>query len=209
MVMDFVKKNIYVIAGIACVILLGSLYLTQWRKPVLLVTPQNSVVIYNAEETPAPPPEAMPAAAHVIMVYITGEVVNPGVYEVNEGDRIADAVALAGGATASADLTRINLAARLSDAMQITVPAAGDSTADMELIITPAASASSVQSGLININTATKAELETLPGIGPAIAQYILDYRAENGPFTVIEDIMKVSRIGEMTFNRIRSQITV
>jgi competence protein ComEA len=153
----------------------------------------------TSAETPATPSPS-------IKVYITGEVNKPGVYDMKDNDRVEDAVKAAGGATELADLTRINLAARVADEMQIIIPpACSPDTGDYIIH----ASVGSSGSGLININTATKAELETLSGIGPAIAQNILDYRETNGPFTVIEDIMKVSRIGAVTFERIKESITV
>jgi competence protein ComEA len=141
-----------------------------------------------------------------IAVYISGEVVNPGVYEVSTGARLEQVVALAGGLTEQADPDRINLAAYMSDAQHIVVPAVGSPVTANE---TAAAAASSEQNALININTAASEELQTLPGIGEAIAGYIIEYREENGGFKSIDEIMNVMRIGAVTFDKIKDRITV
>lgn len=154
---------------------------------------------------PSPTPEATPEP---IGIYILGAVQNPGVYFMPPGSRVIDAIAAAGGETAEADLARVNLAARLEDEEQIYVPRLGEETASLQVLSTPT-SQSATQSGLININTATAQELETLPGIGPALAQRIVDFRTANGPFASIEQIIDVSGIGEGIFSDIKDLITV
>lgn len=147
-----------------------------------------------------PPPTATPGptATHApVRVYVTGAVNRPGVYELPWGAIARDAVLVAGGARASADLARVNLAHVLRDGDQIHVP-------EPEAEITLATS-----TGLVNINAATLEELDTLPGIGPGLAQRIIDYREANGPFATIEDIMDVSGIGPSTFERMKDRLTV
>jgi competence protein ComEA len=165
------------------------------------------VVMYMRRPTPQPieivEPSPSPIPTPVqIAVYITGAVVNPGVHYLPEGSRIEEALQAAGGPTAEADLNRINLARRVHDEEQIYVPQVGEEN--------PLAPSGGPSGGsLININTATPAEMETLPGIGPTLAQRIVDYREAHGPFVAIEDVMNVQGIGEGLFSEIRDLITV
>lgn len=154
-----------------------------------------------------PPPTPEPIVVHVI-----GAVARPGVYNLPTGSRVQDAVRAAGGLLAEADKEAINLAARLEDGEQLEVPY----LPGMEPVGTPSSSfqvipgdSGAPSSSLININTATLEELDTLPGIGPTTAQKIIDYREQHGPFARIEDIMNVSGIGPATFERIQDLITV
>jgi competence protein ComEA len=163
-----------------------------------------------------PAPTKAPIAVHVI-----GAVPRPGLYEFSEGARVQDAIDAAGGLLTSANADAVNLAALLTDGQQLNIPyKSGEQPTedDNTSLILPGADddddeASNGQSSsggqLININTASSAELQSLPGIGPALSQRIIDYRTENGAFTSIEDIMDVSGIGPATFNRIKDLITV
>jgi competence protein ComEA len=150
----------------------------------------------------------LPAPTPVpLIVDVRGEVLRPGVYELPPGSRVEDAIQAAAGFTLKAVRTEINLAAPLQDGQQILVPSqtAGRLIGDPDL-----GNAATPSPGeLININTATLEELEVLPGIGPVLAQSIIDYRTENGDFLVIEEIMNVSGIGEVTFEAIQDLITV
>lgn len=158
-----------------------------------------------------PAPTKAPIAVHVI-----GAVPRPGLYEFAEGARVQDAIDASGGLLASADISRINLAALLEDGQQLSIPYKSGQEPQQEdddSLVLPGATATKSPSesnqDLININTATAAELDVLPGIGPTIAQRIVDYREENGPFDAIEDIMKVSGVGPSTFDQIKDLITV
>lgn len=150
-----------------------------------------------------------PTAAPMI-VHITGAVVDPGVYSQPPGSRVMDAIQAAGGLTPDADSTLINLAMLVEDGMQVWVPRqivddlVGKNPGKAE--IDPV---TRHPGGLININTATQTELETLSGIGPVTAKAIIQYRQENGPFSEIEAIQAVSGIGPVTFEKIREFITV
>lgn len=166
-----------------------------------------------------------------LMVHITGAISKPGVVTLKNGDRVIDAIKKAGGLTSSADENRINLAQKLFDEDKIIIPSLGDNM-DMEgsglegenfdnisaesMVVsgssesgggTNSASGGSGGSGGININTASKSELETLPGIGAVTSQKIIDYR-ESTKFNSIEDIKNVSGIGEKKFEAIQSMIT-
>ncbi|MBN1286968.1 MAG: helix-hairpin-helix domain-containing protein [Anaerolineae bacterium] len=165
---------------------------------VLLLMASRPAPVQMVVEPPAP--TATPGA---IQVYVTGAVANPDVYSLAWDARIKDAIAAAG-VLETADLVRINLAQRLHDGDHIHVPDATDPGA-------PAAGAPVPEpsGGPININTASRDELDALYGIGPSLAQRIIDYREANGPFETIEDIMNVRGIGESTFDKIADRITV
>lgn len=157
-----------------------------------------------------PAPTKSPIAVHVI-----GAVPRPGLYEFAEGARVQDAIDAAGGLLSSGDTTSINLAALLEDGQQLNIPyKAGEEPAPFQTNepFLPGATATeepSENSDLININTASVEELDSLPGIGPTIAQRIVDYRDENGPFQSIEDILNVSGVGPSTYDQIKDLITV
>jgi competence protein ComEA len=152
-----------------------------------------------------PRPTAEPATptAATIDVYVSGAVHKPDVYTLPLNSIIKDAITAAGGATEDADLDRINLAAHLTDQMQVYVPHKGEAAPP------PPGSAPGAATEKININTASAEELDKLSGIGPAIAKAIIDYRTKNGPFKKIEDINNVKGIGDALFEKIKDQITV
>jgi competence protein ComEA len=131
----------------------------------------------------------------LLTVYISGEIANPGIYQIPLGSRVNDVVNIAGGFLPDANVSLINLAELVSDSSHIKIPAL---------------SMNSDQSGVIvNINTASEFELAGLPGIGPSAAKSIVTYRTENGPFKSIEEIQKVSGVGPATFEKIKQLITV
>ena len=159
-----------------------------------------------------------------VVIQIIGEVVKPGVYTLPDGSRVQDAVAAAGGLLADANSNSVNLAARLDDGRQINIPPQNASTSSQSAPLAPSVpTATSApfsvvstltptavsSASLININTATLQQLDTLPSIGPVTAQSIVTYRQQHGPFQHIEDIMNVSGIGPVTFDKIQSLITV
>jgi competence protein ComEA len=155
-------------------------------------------------DAPLPAASAGPSPEVVILVDVAGWVRRPGVYEFEEGARVIDAIDAAGGARSGALLESLNLAAPLADGIQILVPRRGESVA-------PPASggAAAGVAGLINVNTATPTELEELPDVGEVIAQAIVDYRTENGPFTSVDQLLDVSGIGDATLENIRELVTV
>jgi competence protein ComEA len=141
-----------------------------------------------------------------VIVYITGGVPRPGVYALPQGARVQDAISAAGGFLAEADKTQINLAALLEDGQKLDIPSIAGA---LPVLATPGPEVITASTELININTASQAELETLPGIGPTTAQKIIAYRQANGPFVSTEDIINVSGIGPGTYERIKNLITV
>ncbi len=137
-----------------------------------------------------------------IMVYITGNIKNPGLIELESGSRLKDVVDLAGGYLEETDINQINLARRVVDEEKIYIPRLGE---EVQLETT---NENSGNNGKININTCSKEELESLPGIGSKKADLILEYRKAD-KFNSIEDIMKVSGIGEKTFHGFKDSICV
>ena len=139
-----------------------------------------------------------------IYVHICGAVINPGVYKVPAGTRVYQALELAGGSSDDAYLSGINLADKLADGQKVYIPSEGENA---EGILST--DSGDVQSVMININTASEAELMTLPGIGQSRAKDIINYRVKNGLFESIDDIMKVSGIKEAAFEKIKDLIKV
>ena len=152
---------------------------------------------------PRPTSEPVTPTPATINVYVSGAVENPDVYPLPLNSIVKDAIAAAGGATDDADLDRINLALRLADQQQVYVPRKG------EAVPPPPDGSASAAPAQININTASVEDLDKLPGIGPSIANAIIDYRTTNGPFKQIEDINAVKGIGDALFEKIKDQITV
>lgn len=144
-----------------------------------------------------------PSPAVTVIVDVAGAVREPGVYEFDEGDRVIDAIERAGGSLPKADLSLLNLAAPLTDGTQILVPKSGPPVAGVP------GGAPGSSSGLININSASATELESLSGIGEVLAATIVEYRDQNGPFASVDDLMDVSGIGPATLDEIRDQVTV
>lgn len=173
----------------------------------------------------------MPTAA-AVTVYVTGEVRRPGLFTLPSGSRVGDAVRLAGGLTQRADRITLNLALRLQDEMQITVPRRLDARATPDLrtttrgeqppVVAPTRVPSTptptsqlagrtptapAQGGPVNINTATQEELETLPGIGPTKARAIIEYRREKGPFQTPDELQEVTGIGPKTWEGLKDRV--
>jgi competence protein ComEA len=172
------------------------LFALKWQpvEPIAIEPPQPT-------QTPGP-----------IRVYVDGAVAQPEVYTLAPNAIVRDALAAAGGPNADADITHINLAKPLEDGAQIHVPVVGEAITAVQPSVLSQSSetgAGDVPMSIININTASQAELEALPGIGPSIAGRIVEYRETQGPFASIEDIMNVSGIGPAIFNKIKDYITV
>lgn len=173
----------------------------------------------SKENTTGENPENETENTEMIMVHITGEVNNWGVIELEQGSRIIDAVNKAGGFTEEADTNKVNLAYELSDGVKIYIPSKTEENVTFETeyitensgdnVITEESEMKETKSSLVNINSATQTELETLPGIGPSIALKIISYREENGKFLSIEDIKNVHGIGDNKFENIKELICI
>ena len=178
---------ILVLAGVACAVLITAM------------TPHGvSAVVRPGPSAAAGVPDA-DADAGAIYVHIIGQVVHPGLYALQDGDRGVDIVAAAGGFTPAADPAGINLARLLSDGEQIVVPAVGE-------VVAAAGGVSA--DGTVNISTADAAALDTLPRIGPALAERILARREKNGPFASVDDLLDVPGIGDSILDGLRDLVT-
>jgi len=139
-----------------------------------------------------------------IYIHVAGAVRRPGLYRLPAGTRVNDALAKAGGAKPSADLTLVNLAAPLADGQQVLVPARAPlATA----LATGSSASSSATSGPLHLNSATLEQLDTLPGVGPTTAQRIIDYRSEHGPFASVDELDAVSGIGPARLEELRDLV--
>ena len=137
------------------------------------------------------------AAARRIVVDVAGAVRRPGLYRLAQGTRIADALALAGGATRKADVTLVNLAAQLADGEQVVVPVRGAG----------AAASGSSPTAPVDLNSASAEQLDALPGIGPATAAKIVAFRQEHGPFHTVDDLDAVPGIGPSRIDQLKGLV--
>ena len=201
------------LAGMAITFFVGVI-LTAGGLTLSKRTQPAPIYIEPPQPTIAPEPTATPGP---IQVYVNGQVAAPAVYELPPNSRVGDAIEAAGGWTDEANTAVINLAQPLLDGMQVYVPSETEAAAMVPPVVNEPGSFSrsgpaldvTNTGGLVNINTASLEELDTLPGIGPSTAQKILDYRDEYGRFNTIEELMNVSGIGEAKFGSVKDLITV
>ncbi|MDI9919085.1 helix-hairpin-helix domain-containing protein [Rhodococcus sp. IEGM 1379] len=166
----------------------------------------------STSESVSPPIESSGVAAPVgVVVSVVGLVRNPGLVTIPDGSRVADALTAAGGVNAGADTLSLNLAQKLSDGDQVVVGVIGDSAPKTSSTAagTGGAPAASAGGGLINLNTATEAELDTLPGVGPVTASAIAAWRTSNGKFTDVEQLGEVDGIGPARLDKLRPLVSV
>jgi competence protein ComEA len=172
----------------------------------VLIAGLAAIIAWHGRPTVRPVAPAPPAPAAVvrstgaatIVVAVSGRVQHPGLVRLPAGSRVADAIDAAGGVQPGTDTSALNLARKLSDGelIAVGVPAASDA---------PAGSAG----GPVNLNTATLEQLETLPGVGPVLAQHIIDYRDQHGGFTSVDQLRQVTGIGDAKFADLRNRVTV
>lgn len=183
---------------------LGALLLVGWT---VLDRPRAEPVDAGPAATdgtaPAPATPSVGTAADsaaTVTVSVVGRVARPGLVVLPGGSRVADAIAAAGGLLPDADPAAVNLAALLSDGQQVLVGVPGAAVP---------AGAPAPAPGRVSLNTAGVAELDALPGIGPVLAQRIVDHRAENGPFTAVEQLEDVPGIGPVVFDELADLVSV
>jgi len=185
---DLSRRRLLIAAGfVALLLFLGS---------KLLARPQPSAGL----APPVAPPTETAAAPAVVVVDVVGAVRRAGLYRLQQGARIADAVARAGGATAKADLALVNLAAPLADGEQVVVPRRGAAGA-------AAASGASAPDAPVQLSTATAEQLDGLPGIGPVTAQKIIDYRTQHGAFHSVDELDAISGIGPARLEQLKGLV--
>lgn len=205
------KQSLWII-GISILILsaLGLFYLDKSKEGISLETalPTDQNEEFQLEETDVSD-EAKKSAEEKedIYVHISGEVKNPGVVKLKNGARLYEAVEKAGGITEEGDYDSVNLASVVADQQKVKIGNINDKKGDENFLDDGNVTIQS--NNMININSANKSELETLPGIGAAIAQKILEYREENNGFKTIDEIKNVNRIGDKTFEMIKNLISV
>ncbi len=178
----------------------GTMYNSEYAPPELTPPPHwGNACIAQADYTPWPT-----VTPHPVRVYVSGAVQQPQVISLPPGSSVQDAIRAVGGVTTNADLDQLNLAAPLADYQHILVP-----TREATAPPTTAEHAAQSPTGLLDLNTATVTKLTTLPNIGPVLAQRIVDYREEHGPFQSCRELLNVSGIGTAKYHDVESYITV
>ncbi|MCY7978857.1 helix-hairpin-helix domain-containing protein [Bacillus inaquosorum] len=197
------KKTIILAASAAVFIALFFIFSSGKNKE-----PVKQAVSTETENTEVKQEAVKDESNETIVIDIKGAVQHPGVYEMRTGDRVSQAIEKAGGTSEQADEMQVNLAELLQDGTVVYIPKKGEETA-MQQGAVGAVQSDGGKGALVNINTATLEELQGISGVGPSKAEAIIAYREENGRFQTIEDITKVSGIGEKSFEKIKSSITV
>lgn len=197
--MEFLKNNKFIIIFTIVLSAIGYifLYIKEEKNENILIEVEEPVIEEKEiiEEKPK------------IYVDIAGEIINPGVYVLDEGSRVNDLIIMAGGVTKEANLSNVNLAYILTDGIKLTIPNKKDIST--KNILQNSIVSINVSNGIININQADIEELSGLPGIGESIAASIIEYRNTNGKFKKKEEIKNVSGIGESKYSKIKDRITV
>lgn len=202
------------LVGLAAVVLAG--YAVWRERPVVSQAAPVPAVRMAAETSEQPEPKENDSTPGELVVSVVGMVHRGGLVRLPQGARVADALDAAGGAVAGADLHGLNLAQRVADGDQILVGAAdpaapprASGTAGSGAAPAPGGTSATAPTGRVNLNTATEAELDALPGVGPVTARAIVAWRAGNGPFTDIEQLGDVEGIGPARLAKLRAQVTL
>jgi competence protein ComEA len=181
---SWLRRNLILVAAVALGIVLGVAALRIYDD-----SSKPEIVIRDA------------AQARTISVQVSGAVISPGVYQLDPDSRLADAIQVAGGASEDADLAQLNLARRLTDGEDVDIPVIRPTPG-------PGTVVSAAENGLVDINSASAEELDTLPGIGPALADAIIEYRSDNGPFNSVDELARVPGISARMVDNMRDLIT-
>ena len=219
-----------VAAAAICVIALGLALPRYWQSASVAPAPPEATVppqlLAGSQDGAQATPQPSTGGAEVV-VYVCGAVKKSGVYRFAAGKRVIDAVARAGGATANADLEQLNLADLLTDAMKVDVPLKGAAAGESPRFSPRSYSAGSrharsrgranargsrghhkLEPGqTLDVNTATAEDLTALPGVGPGLAQRIIAYREQYGPFQTVDDLQNVSGIGPSKFEKLEPYV--
>ncbi len=189
------KEQQLLLLGLVASIIVG-LGVTAYRH--FFTGPSQGIAIEEPKAT---------AQSFTVMVHVCGAVRREGVYKLNPGDRLLDAIKAAGGTLPLADLSALNLAEVVKDGLKVIVPVKREVfdriSGDQDI------RTSGTRSSKVNLNTADEKALDSLPGIGPSTAKAIIEYRRNNGPFTRIEQIMEIPRFGKSKFEKIKDRLTL
>ena len=196
--MPMFKKSMLVLLAVVALAAGGAFYAG--------IHGQEEIVELDAGTAPV-----QEAQAKEIVVYVAGAVNRPGVVQLAEGARAKDAVDACGGFLPTADPNGVNLAQKLKDGMQVTVPEKSPQGTVVQGVAGGAqtGAAKSLPEGMVNINTADEKELDKLPGVGPAMAKRIVEYRTENGAFQSPEEIKRVKGIGDAKYEKMKDKIAL
>lgn len=194
------RRRVAVVATAALLVLGGAVTLHAVQQTPSVVVPVDSGVVPVDPDDPDAVASAPTAEVPEVVVHVVGEVARPGLVRLPGGSRLADAIDAAGGPGPDADLAAVNLARILTDGEQVTVPRPGE-------VVAQAAQPS--DTGAIDLNAAGVGELDALPGIGPVLAQRIVDWRSDHGGFTSVDELAEVSGIGPTLLGRVRDLVRV
>ena len=221
--LDNKKKIIISIISIIILVILFIVYLILNNHEDNVLNWEEEIVMQNIQSEEIQENDISESSNEVveeakIVIHITGEVKKEGILYLEEGARIADAIKKAGGETEEADLTQVNLAYKLQDGQKIYIPNKNEKVSTYitdnsgNNILTEGNNTQNGEKGgneKVNINTANQSELDSLPGIGPSLAQRIIDYREENGAFKSIEELQNVKGIGNAKYEDIKNDVTI
>jgi competence protein ComEA len=189
------RRGMRALAAVAALVVAVAAYLAWQARPSVEPAPDP------VPETVASTRPSAPASAAMLVVAVTGRVRRPGLVRLPPGARVADAIEAAGGVLPDTDLSTVNLARKVTDGELVAVAVPGAPAA--------ADAAPGAGSGPVNLNTATLAQLDALPGVGPVLAQRILDHRTRHGDFRSVGDLRQVEGIGEAKFTQLKDLVTV
>jgi competence protein ComEA len=200
------RRDLWAVLGLVALVVAFGVVLWRGSAPPQIAPPATSGAADEAPAPLSPLPSASPTPpGAVVLVHVAGAVRRPGLYELDAGARVADAVEAAGGPRRPADLDALNLAETLTDGYKVDVPRRGE----VAVAVPPPGASASPAAAPVDLNQADQAALEAIPGIGPVKAAAILEYRAQIGSFSSIDQLLEVSGIGPATLESMRPYVTV
>ena len=204
------RRDVLLVAAIVLAVALGAFVLRSRAAEPRIAPPATTPPELATGAASAGPPVTGDVSGEAILVHVAGAVRRPGLYELPAGARIADAIDLARGPRATANLNGVNLAEPLVDGQKLDVPRKGEAVATTTTGAAPGTTTPTTAApGAVNLNTADQVALETIPGIGPVTASAIIAYRTEVGQFDSIDQLLEVTGIGPATLESMRAYVTL